>query len=235
MKNAERELKLIIMPGSAPPTELVQHYEAAYLMWRTVWEEAALEIEDFPKKVFSNDFVRQDEILAVFKGDECTSLGFWTELDMSLITSRQDQYFQSWDDESVSKLTMYGSYIGKYSFFTVAKNFRAWSREVNISLTDLQVGLFGYRLLESNCSAMTGTTRNNRKINFICTRGGAQLLKKDVMQYGSAVDLMAWYRHTAKPFKEIEHLAKELWLNKITYNQPRRTENVSRKQTTFTL
>lgn len=234
MSDFEHGLQLIIMPGQRPPLWQRTMYETAFETWRTVWEEAANEIENFPKKVYSNDFTRQDEVLAVFRGDDCTSLGFWTELDMSYEASRADQYFQSWDSESLNQLTKYGMKVGKYSYFTVSKPYRSWSREVGISLTDLQVGLFGLRFLDSDCSAMTGTTRNNRKINLVCERGGAQIIKKNVMQYGSEVDLMAWYKHTVKPYKEIEFWAQKLWMNKLDFKQIRRN-NVSRETSTYTL
>lgn len=234
MSETDFNLQLIIMPGQRPPSWQRSMYESAFETWRTVWEEAALEIENFPKKVYSNDFTRQDEILAVFHNNECTSLGFWTELDMTLNTSQADQYFQSWDQESLGQLTKYGSQIGKYSYFTVAKPYRTWSRQMGISLTDLQVALFGYRLLESQCSAMTGTTRNNRKINLVCERGGAQVIRRDVMQYGSEVDLMAWYRHTTRPYKDIEFIAQKLWINRQDFKLTRRNY-VSRETPTLTL
>jgi hypothetical protein len=234
MPNSKYNLKLFILPGKNPPLDLIDKYTTAFLTWKTVWEEAAAELSDFPDKLYSNDFTRQDEILAVFRGSDCTSLGFWTEMDMTLITSKLDQYFQMWDDESFAKLTMHGKKIGKYSYFTVSKPYRSWSREVDVSLTDLQVGLFGYRLLDSNCSAMTGTTRNNRKINLVCERGGAQLLKKGLVQHGCEIDLMAWYRHTTKPYFQIEPLAKDLWINRVDYKHTRRN-NVSRATPTLTL
>ncbi len=234
MSEIEHGLQLIIMPGQRPPLWQRTMYETAFETWRAVWEEAAQEIENFPKKVYSNDFTRQDEILAVFRGEDCTSLGFWSELDMTFEACRSDQYFQSWDQASLNQLTKFGMNIGKYSYFTVSKPYRLWSREKGISLTDLQVALFGFRLLESECTAMTGTTRNNRKINLVCERGGAQVIRRDVMQYGSEVDLMAWYRHTVSPYKEIEYLAHRLWVNKMDFKQIRRN-NVSREATTYTL
>lgn len=228
-------LNLVILPGKNPPDFLKFYYTKAYETWHAVWSEASAELEGFPSKLYSNDFIRQDEILAVFNDDDCTSLGFWTELDMTFLASRSDQYFQAWDEESLMELTKFGPYIGKYSFFTVAKHYRTWSREVGISLTDLQVALFGYRLLESSCTAMTGTTRNNRKINLVCARGGAQLIKENILYYGSEANLMAWYRDTARPHIEVAHLAQKLWMNKLDFKTPNRRTYVSRKETSPTL
>lgn len=234
MSEFKHGLQLIIMPGQRPPLWQREMYETAFETWRTVWEEAAHEIENFPKKVYSNDFTRQDEILAVFKGDECAVLGFWTELDLSYEVSIADQYFQSWDKESLKELIKFGALIGKYSYLTIPKAYRRWSKEVGVSLKDLHVGLSGLRFLESNCVAMPVTTRNNKKMNQVCLNGGAQLIKKDVMQYGSEVDLMAWYRHTVKLNKDIEFLAQQLWISKLDYKQIRRN-NVSREAPTYTL
>lgn len=228
----DHNLKLIVMPGSSPPKEFITYYETAYVTWRNVWEEAAVELDDFPSRLYSNDFVRQDEILAIFKDDDCVSLGFWTELDMNLITSREDQYFQSWDNESLDKLRLYGNCIAKYSFLTVSKKYRTWGRSIDLSIKDLIIGVFGFRLLDSKCSAMAATTRNNKSMNIACIRNGAETLKTGLRQHGCDVDLVAWYPQKFKPYFEIEHLAKKLWINKLDYKQNRRIPNVPRKETT---
>lgn len=153
---------------------------------------------------------------------------------MSLPASRLDEYFQSWDDEALNQLTCKGPLIGKYSYFTVAHDYRGWHHRGGVSLTDLQVGIFCYQLLNSNCSAMTGTTRNNRKINQVCERGGAHPIQRGLSQHGCEIDLMAWYRTTAKPYSQIQDIAKYLWTNRIDYKNLG-GNYVSRKRTQLTI
>ena len=235
MNNLNSEgLKLYILPGNHPPGHLRDEYLECYKTWKAVWEEAATEIEGFSPKIYSNDFLRQDEIIAVFHGKNCASLSFWTELDMSLDVSNDDQYFQSWDLESIEKLRRTGERIGKNSYLTIPKIYRSWAKDVSISLKDLQVALFGYRFLESSCSAMVATTRNNRGMNLVCRRSGAVTVKSDVMQYGSEVDLMTWSRKEFYPETSVSAFAQSLWINRTDFKHQRRI-HVSRREITHTI
>lgn len=234
MPSQKLPLQLVILPGRNPSPEFRSYYDQAFTVWKNVWESAAKELEGFPATLYSNDFIRQDEILAVFYENECTSLGFWTELDMERKANQFDQYFQSWDQEALSQLTKDGTWIGKYSYFTVDSKYRSWDRSGGVSLTDLQAAIFCLRFLDSKCAAMTGTTRNGRKINQVCAKSGAQLIRQGLIQHGCEIDLMAWYRNTAKPYDEVVDLARHLWTKKIDYKQQRGTY-VLRKGTDLTL
>ena len=209
------DLSLVVMPGRNPSMFFRNYYIRAHQTWKTVWEEAAKEITDFSLPLYSNEFTRQDEIHCVFHQGKCTSLGFWTILDMSLATSIEDSYFRNWPSECIGALTKNSKIIAKYSYFTVHRDYRQWARNRNFKFPDLQVSLFTRRLENSICSAMTGTTRNERKINEVCLRGGAKILKENVQQHGSGVDLMAWYKDELSHYQPIQDLSNMLWQNRL--------------------
>ena len=210
-------LKLVILPGKNPPGSLAKHYNAAYECWKSTWQEAALELTDIPRTLDSNEFIRQDEVMAVFDNDKCTSLGFWTEIDFNYLASRQDSYFRSWTPKTLEKLTRDGSLVGKYSYLTVAKDYRKTMSDFGFSFKDLQIGVFARRFLESAAVSMTGTTRNNKGVNQVCARGGAMLIESNLVQHGVGIDLMVWYRDIAKPHSSVADLVEFLWTTRFDY------------------
>jgi hypothetical protein len=67
------ELQLILLPGKCPPKQFQDHYLKAYYCWREVWE-ATLPLT-------TDEFTRQDEVLALFHKGECSALACfkWVE------------------------------------------------------------------------------------------------------------------------------------------------------------
>jgi hypothetical protein len=209
-------LQLVILPGKNPPSYLAEKYESAYTCWKKTWEDAARELQDMPHSLDSTEFIRQDEVLAVFHGSECTSLGFWTELDFSFIPSREDFYFRKWTDEAFRALVRDGKMVGKYSYLTVAKKYRKES-EYSISFKNLQIAIFVLRFLNSRAQSMTATTRNNKGVNNVCRDGGAVLINENLSLYGVNIDLMVWYKNTAVLPASVKEVAEELWKNRIDF------------------
>lgn len=212
----KNSLKLVLLPGRNPPIALSDFYNKTYACWKDTWENAALDVEDMPLKRNSTEFLRQDEVLALFHGPACSSLGLWTELDFRFSSSKEDYYFRNWTPEALNGLTRDGNWVGMYSYLTVAKGFRR-SQVPDLSFKDLQIGLFVMRFLHSSMDSMTGCTRNNRGVDSVCTRGGAQLLEQGRVQFGCATDLMAWYKDSAHPWPPVAPLVERLWAERIDF------------------
>ncbi len=211
MEIAYTDFELIILPGRNPSKVFETFYEAAYETWHKTWTEAAQELEDFPETLYANDFLSQNEVFGLFYRGECTSLGLLTPLDMNLRASREDAYFKNWNDDAIEKLTKDGSVIIKNSYFTVERKYRRWAREHGFKFPDVHVGLFNKRLEESNFSAMTSTSRNNRKINEVCINGGAKVISKDLEQHGVKIDLLSWYKNDIKFNPDVYELVEDIW------------------------
>lgn len=207
-------LKFYILPGRNPDIEALSIYNEAYRAWKETWEDAAKDVSALPKDRDSTEFTRQDKVLAVFDEGRCTSLGFWTELDFRCEPTREDYYFRNWTKSALKKLAVKGPWIGMYSYLTVAKDYRAGNR-FGISFKDLQISMFVKYFQNSNVDAMTGCTRNNRGVNSVCQRGGAELLEAGKMQFGCETDLMAWYHHSAKVYEPLKDLSVSLWNERV--------------------
>ncbi len=225
MKN---DLRLVVLPGRNPPLYASSIYETAYATWKSVWESAAAEVPSLPVKRDSTEFIRQDEVLALFYENQCTSMGFWTELDFRFQSSREDFYFRNWTETALNSLSSRGHRIGMYSYLTVAQGFRKTDVE-GIAFKDIQIGLFVMRFLNSKMDAMTGCTRNNKSVNEVCSRGGAVFLERGIQQYGCETDLMAWYQKDLRPWAPIAELVESLWKHRVDFRRSESRDILSKE------
>jgi hypothetical protein len=210
-----RQMTYALLPGKFPPMHLNSLYEKAYECWKDVWREAFQELEGNPT-VYSNDFTRQDEVSALYYKDTCIGTTFFNWLDLNSPPSRDDEYFKVWTPKALSELTRHGSRILVCSYFTLHPNGRRNS--LGVSLKDVLMGLLVKRFLDTDAPAMTGTVRNNRGVNVCTYRHGAVPLELNLKLHGVDVDLIAFYRDTAKVGDDpiVSDLVESLWNRRIT-------------------
>ena len=119
----------------------------------------------------------------------------------------------------IAKLASQGPHVAICTYLTVDSTYRK-SKEVGLSLKDLQMNILVQRFLESEATVMGGSTRNDKGINKVCLRSGAKLLKRGVFQYGYETDLMTWHKD-ARLWEKTSSLVKKLWVNRIDYRDAR--------------
>jgi hypothetical protein len=210
-----RQLTYVLLPGKLPPPHLVAHYEAAYKCWKDVWSETFLEL-DGNSKLASNDFTRQDEVSALFHGDKCLGVTFFNWIDFASQVAKEDSYFEVWSPKAISELTKFDSRVLVCSNFTLHPDGRR--NALGVSMKDVLMGLLVKRFLDSGANSMTGTVRNNRGVNVCTYRHGAVALERDFKLHGVEVDLVAFYRDTAKLSDDpmISNLVDALWERRVT-------------------
>lgn len=190
------ELQLFLLPGKCPPKEHLETYLKAYHCWREVWEDAYKKELHVDKFLSSDDFTRQDEILALFHKGECTGMIFlkWVEAGEDPVI--HDSYFKVWPEIAFRQLCSRGPNVIVSSQFTVHFKYRKNSSQ--IPWKDLLMGLVMERFRHSDQDAMTGTMRLQKNMGEATYRGGAVPLVRNVA-YSSEedrVDLVAAFQDT---------------------------------------
>src|SRR3954466_4957192 len=93
-------LKLVVLPGSGVPANARTYYEAAYATWKQVWKQTLLEL-DGSDQLHSDQFTRQDYIIAIFHGPLCVALCCFRRADFSMPGSIEDSWFKPWSLQSL--------------------------------------------------------------------------------------------------------------------------------------
>lgn len=142
------EIDVYLLNGikSNNPKELHVIYQTAFKCWYNEHEKNA--------KLNSNDFTRQDEVLAIFYKGECFATTFFKEVNWDDETAALDSHFNLWNEETIEELISRGKNILICSQFTISQNFR--DKKTDISWESILSGFNMKRFLESETNAMTG-------------------------------------------------------------------------------
>jgi hypothetical protein len=188
------DLSYCVLRPHEPTCRERARLERAYACWQKVWSAMLSDLDGTELK-FSDDFTRQDEIGALFLGDDCVGLSGYRWLDLSLSLARKDSYFAPWPPELLDEIAAQTPRVCIGSNLVVSAPFR--DLLAPLKLGEVLLALAVRRFKESAAQIMLGTMRNNRAMNSHAYRFGARPLQTNVMSHNVPVDLVAFERDAA--------------------------------------
>lgn len=215
-------LQLYLLPGKGASKEFKDVYNKTYKLWHDVWHTTMKEEwQDHTKILHSDDFTRQDEVLALFDGSDCVGCVFFKEVDFSEVSHAEDSYFKVWNEMALKKLRSKGEKILVCSNFTVAKKYRQNFND--ISWKGLLMSLLVLRFEHSFFHAMTGTMRRSKGMHTVTYDYGAVPIAKNLDYYicgiNEPVDLVGFFQEEVAQVQHPE-LANEIWGNVMALSLP---------------
>ena len=217
------KLVYVLMPARRPPEHLRKWYDEAYSCWQEVWSDAFSELHP-GQRLNSDAFTRQDEIGALFLGDECIGLTAFSYADFFRPPTLCDSYFNNWPREVIDKVIGHinqedglpGTVL-VVNNLTVRKKYRRSA--YGISMKDLLHGIFVSRWLGSQSGVMIATPRINRRINDICFKWGALPIAKEVPSgHGDYVDLVIFLKNRVDSEikkNDLYFIVQRLWQGRL--------------------
>lgn len=182
------------------PRELHHTYDLSFKAWHETWEKTYQLDFHSTKKLPSDEFTRQDEILALFYAGECFALSFFSNVNMKDDTACLDSYFSPWPRNAIEGLCAHGTNVVICSQFTVCENFRGEGPTLlgKTPWKMLLAGMVVKYFLNSGRDAMTGTMRVNKGMEKVSYKIGAvpiiQHLEYDAGEEKTLVDLVAFFQ-----------------------------------------
>jgi hypothetical protein len=162
--------------------------DEAYRCWSEVWKATLSELDNLPD-VPSDEFTRQDEVGALFHGNECIGLTCFRWVDASRALFQDDSYFKVWPKETILAVRELGLRLCILSNLTVAPH---WRRATGGSVMEVLGGLSVDRFLGSDRNVVVATPRSDRGVNRLCYRLGFRALARDIIHHGVKIDLVAF-------------------------------------------
>jgi hypothetical protein len=153
----------LLGPGAAHRATMRQAYE----LWRDGWGATLRDVCGL-QRIHSDEFTRQDEIVAMFHAGTCIAVSGLRWLDLSLPMARDDSYFGCWPEPAIVRLER--SLICISSNTLIAPAWRGTRIELggaptHIPLKLAMIGLPLKRYVESRARFMVGVTRNDRAMD----------------------------------------------------------------------
>ncbi|MEY4550343.1 MAG: hypothetical protein RL685_6538 [Pseudomonadota bacterium] len=216
-----------VAPARTIPVERLQYHllsprvtcqplvEAAYELWRDVWQTTFLEV-DGVAELRSDEFTRQDEIGVLTAGTACISVTALRWLDLSTARSREDSYFKPWPTDALQVLGR--GVVGVSSNAVVHPDWRGTllappenCAAKPVRLVYAAVGLTIQRFFESPAHCSVAVTRNDRRMDRICQSLGASSLAR-ISLHGVDADVMRFPRCCVR---QVEPALDTLWLRRL--------------------
>lgn len=206
--------------------ELYNIYDLSFHAWHETWEKTYQQDFHSDKKLASDEFTRQDDILCLFYAGECFALSFFSHVNMIDEQAYLDSYFECWPKSAIESLCAQGSNIIICSQFTVCENFRGVGPTLlgKTPWKMLLAGMVVKYFLNSGKDAMTGTMRVNKGMEKVSYKIGAvpiiEKLEYDTGSEITLVDLVVFFQDNVletfreNPYSEILDI---LWDNRNPY------------------
>lgn len=178
------------------PIELHHIYDQSFKCWYDVWRAFKVQEHSDESPLFSDEFTRQDEILALFYKGECFALTLFKSVRADDITMSLDSYFSVWSELALKSLTTRGKNILVCSQFTVSPNYR--QKNIDIAWKDILFSMSIKKFLEDkNSNAMTGTMRLKKGMGKMSYHGGGTPIMQNLNYFedgSETVDLIAFFK-----------------------------------------
>ncbi len=181
-----------ILNGRFNDSALTNRYEQAYETFKHTWSEEFSSIKGQEILVPSNDFTRQDYIVALFKEDTCVALDCMREVSIKSYVQTDDSWFQPWQKTHFEKFLADGNeQVLVNSYFTVHKDHRRTIEGGNMNTAFLTGCLSVLYQVELDFSLMLGMMRNNRSMNSLGKMWGGEAIET-VSHNGIPTDLFVF-------------------------------------------
>ena len=216
------KLRLVCLQGAKFTERDFDDYSGAYQLWKNVWSKTFAELEG-ARHLNSDDFTRQDEILALFSDETCVALVCQRYFDPRNPAIWDDSYFRPWTPEARRALCR-GPRLVIGNQITIHSNYRG--RSGGVSLKDLILSCFLVYHDRRGVDAITGTMRADKGMHGLAYDCGAQALERGVIFHNVPVDIVAFFPKTS-PIRvpaELELLTLRLLKGLETFAEGKSTE-----------
>lgn len=207
----DQNFKLYFLNGSFCSPKFQDVYLSAYQHWREMWRMTFREL-DGADNLVSDNFTRQDEILALFDQDKCIAMVCNRLIDPALQSHQEDSYFQTWPRDIFDQIQLYNKKVVIGNQITIDPNYRKLQEGTPFKF--VLMWLYHRRLLETADLAL-GAVREDKKLDQLFTKFGAEILAAHVIQHNVPVSLIAVWKNKIALMHE--DLPME-WLNQVYQN-----------------
>lgn len=213
-----RRLRFLIMPTRFYPSQYEKDMSLAYLFWKSVWGQALTEEMNVQEPLYSDNFLKQSHVAAIFCEEEPFALATLNVMDLHELMFQDDSYFKVWPKESIEQLKSHSTRI--MACGNLALNFKFRNNALTIPGKDLMLAMVIQYLKSTHFDSIIGTVRLEKGMERAAYRTGAISLGRDLPYTipGQRVDLVCWKRslELSKFDPELLNISNFIWTRSST-------------------
>jgi hypothetical protein len=207
---ALQDLSLHFLRRGAARGATMRH---AYELWRNGWGATLRDIAGI-ERIHSDEFTRQDEIIAMFRAGVCIAVSSLRWMDLSLPMAREDSYFEHWPEWALARLERGSICISSNTL--IAPEWRGARIELEgvPQQTPLKLAIIAFvrkRYVDSPARFLVGVVRNDKAMDRIGRDLGCFRLST-IQVHGIDSDIMVGERSTVIEFGPV---IEDLWRRRV--------------------
>jgi hypothetical protein len=211
----KRKLRFVVLPTRLYPASKKKDSHEAYACWKRVWGQAFSEEMNVKDTLYSDYYLKQSHVAALFHGDIAVGLTTLNFLELDDQKYLDDSFFKVWPEDAIHKVkTEFHSIL---ACCNVTLDFKFRQHALGISAKDLLLAMQLHYLKATQHDAIVSAVRLEKGMEKASYRTGAYALAKGLPYTiaGQMVDIVCWTKNLnldcLQP--EIKELAQYLWLN----------------------
>lgn len=217
-------LELDILNHCPAPSEL-ELYNNTYGFWKNSWNQTFQELKS-GEVVNGDDFCVLDEVAIIHKRKSPVAIMGLRWYDLNLYSHIDAEYIRAFSEAAVAKLKEHHLYnILSIGHLVVDPDFR--KENCPISMKDLMTSLSLRRFTQSKADAVVALTRNNKGINKLFSRFGAEALVTAEVRHNVEVDMMVLFpkKYRESNLPGVAETSRLIWNQWLSRSQQRVRKN----------
>ncbi|MBY0517848.1 MAG: hypothetical protein K2P81_13140 [Bacteriovoracaceae bacterium] len=190
--------KLFVFSGRERETHSIKLLEDIYQQWKKVWVDVFQNEMQLDHRFYSDDFTRQDKIIALYFKDMFVGTAFIREVNQLSTPIMEDSCFRYWPKAILESIKESSIKMSIASHFTIHHDFRG--RDQIINWKDLFLSLYLESFKSSDSEILVTAARKKKSNENLCYKFGAKPFSKGLPylidgknQAGDEeVDLLFW-------------------------------------------
>ncbi len=206
---------LVILPCKFPTYEAAFYYNCTYNFWHEHWQSTLSKVAGL-NKLYSDDFIRQDEVICIFHKNTPISIMLHSYYDLSFPSHTENSFFKYFSKEVLEEIRGKGTSLVMTMGYLATDP--AWRKNFfERPMAEVTISFSIKSFLSSAASQLVCFTRNDRKINQLVQKHGGLSMVQDLQVHNIASDIIRLNMTSAKIPDENVDFVEELWRRRIDF------------------
>lgn len=221
--------QLYVLPCSPFEQVSTDLYNSAYRLWHSVWAQTLKDLDGLTH-LYSDQFTRNDFMVAIAHQHEVIALCCFKQMDLKLDASLNDSWFTPWPPSFLKELSTSFKKALVPSWLSIHPKCRRSTGFTSLNFGLILSELIAAMTLHTQSELAFGTPRKDRSVHTLIQQAGGTTVFENVLHHGVLIDLVCFFATNLQNHYFSDETQK-LWtqrLSFITNNNPNKENHENR-------
>ncbi|AGH96006.1 hypothetical protein [Pseudobdellovibrio exovorus] len=206
--------QLYILPCSPFEQASTALYNSAYQLWHSVWSKTLTDLDGLTH-LYSDQFTRNDFMVAIAHNQEVIALCCFKKMDLQLNASLNDSWFKPWPPSFLQQLSVSFKKALVPSWLSIHPKCRRSTGFTTLNFGLILSELIAIMTLHTQSELAFGTPRKDRSVHLLIQKAGGTTVFEDVLHHGVLIDLVCFFSSNLQNHYFSDETQK-LWMQRLS-------------------